>query len=616
MNLVQKHWKIFIVLPIILAASQNSNAQDSKCPDLPQYEKRISDDVQSCLDNNSEAKCLSGESKCIRWNKDGSKCYESTNICTSPNCAHYRIYCNFIIWNKENNASIDVNFNANYVDKNDTKTFVRKESFKVEPGYGNSISWFYDVDADKLGKCDYDGLQIKPICKNNSAQLADSPWSMFHGSAQHGGQSKYDTSHVDGTIKWTFEADGAIESSPIIDKNGVIYFGAHDGYLYALNPDGTLKWKFNAGPSVYDKRWNVTKSIMAAPAIAKDGTIYIYSSANYLFAVNPDGTEKWRFPVKWGNDFWSSPTVGEDGTIYIGSARVENDPGYKGGVFAINPDGTEKWFFEDSSGITSTAAIGLDGTIYIGGNDLRPDGKEGNIGALLALNQQGKLIWKFSFEDWMESSPAIGKDGTIYTSTGREARFYAFNPDGTVKWKFQADTGTSATPAIGKYRTVFVGAWDTYMYAFDTDGTKKWSFKTPDAFEGIISSAAIGADGTIYFGSNSGIFYALYSNGTKKWHYDIKSSIPGSPAIGSDGTVYVGAWNKKLYAFGGAPQEMEKSEEVLTPPEAARPEFKEEVRKEEPKEEPQERSEGIQKNVFQKIWETIINFFKRIFRLK
>jgi outer membrane protein assembly factor BamB len=384
-----------------------------------------------------------------------------------------------------------------------------------------------------------------------NAQLADSSWPTFHGSSLHDGRSKYNTSHVDGTVKWAFEAGGEIESSPVIDKNGIIYFGAHDGYLYAINPDGTLKWAFNAGTPVYDPRWNVTKSIMATPAIAEDGTIYAYSSANYLFAINPDGAMKWKFPVKWGNDFWSSPSIGKDGTIYIGSARAENDPNYRGGLFAINPDGTEKWFFEDSSGITSTAAIGRDGTIYTGGNDPRPDGKEGNIGTLLAISQNGKLIWKFKIENWMESSASIGDNGTIYTGTGREARFYAINPDGTVKWQFQANTGTSSIPAIGKDGTVFAGAWDTYMYALDKNGNLKWKFKTPDAFEGIGSSAAIGAEGTIYFGSNAGIFYALYPNGSEKWHYNTSSSIPGSPAIGPDGTVYIGAWNKKLYAFGG-----------------------------------------------------------------
>jgi len=217
------------------------------------------------------------------------------------------------------------------------------------------------------------------ISENDSVRPGDSPWPMFHGNLPHTGLSLYDTSHIDGTEKWSFETGAGIESSPAIGVDGTIYFGSHDGFLYAVSPDGTEKWRFDAGPPSYDERWNVSKSIMASPAIAPDGTIYIYSSANYLFAINPDGTERWRFYLKWHNDFWSCPTIGPDGTIYIGSARSQGDPDFDGGLHAINPDGTEKWLFSDDSGVTSSAAIGADGTIYFGGNVGNPHG-EGNNG--------------------------------------------------------------------------------------------------------------------------------------------------------------------------------------------------------------------------------------------
>ena len=384
------------------------------------------------------------------------------------------------------------------------------------------------------------------------AQLADSPWPTFRKDTMHSGVSEYDTSHVDGTVKWIFETGDAIESSPVIDSNGTIYVGSHDGYLYAINPDGTEKWRFDAGPPIYDVRWNVNKSIMATPAIASDGTIYIYSSANYLFAVNPDGTEKWRFYVKWGNDFWSSPVIDLDGTIYVGSARSQEDSDYDGGLVAVNPDGTQKWLFLDDSGVTSTAAIGPDGTIYFGGNVGNPSGP-GNIGKVYALNPDGSQIWEFTTETWMESSPVIASDGTIYTGSGTEARMYALNPGGTEKWRFQAEEGLSSVPGIGADGTIYVGAWDTYFIALNPDGTEKWRYKTPEAFEGIISSPAIGADGTIYVGSNSGFFYAFNPNGTVKWSYTTEGAgICSSPAIGADGTIYFGAWDKKLYVFGGA----------------------------------------------------------------
>jgi len=255
------------------------------------------------------------------------------------------------------------------------------------------------------------------------AQLADSPWPMFHGSASHGGQSKYDTSHIDGTIKWIFETGDGIESSPVIGKDSTIYFGSHDTFLYAVNPNGTLKWKFDMGEQHYDENYGGTlKSTMGSPAIAEDGTIYVFSAANYLFAVNPDGTERWRFYIKWGTDFWSAPMVGADGTIYLGSARVE-EASFDAGLYAINPDGTEKWHYSQETGITTPPTIGKDGTIYIGEGVMSEDKSKEDAGNIVALTPGGKVKWKFLVKLWVEGAStvtddvlyAVTKEGDIYS---------------------------------------------------------------------------------------------------------------------------------------------------------------------------------------------------------
>ena len=46
---------------------------------------------------------------------------------------------------------------------------------------------------------------------------------------------------------------------------GVVYIGSTDGYLYAINPDGTLRWAFTE-PAPYI-------SFNAAPVVAGDGKI-------------------------------------------------------------------------------------------------------------------------------------------------------------------------------------------------------------------------------------------------------------------------------------------------------------------------------------------------------
>ena len=86
-----------------------------------------------------------------------------------------------------------------------------------------------------------------------------------------------------GQRKWVF--DPSLEAplvkkgfwgSPAIDDNGTIYAAAHDhlgnGYLYALNPDGTLKWKY---PNNNQEK---IQSLQSPPAIGSDGTIYVGSA--------------------------------------------------------------------------------------------------------------------------------------------------------------------------------------------------------------------------------------------------------------------------------------------------------------------------------------------------
>jgi outer membrane protein assembly factor BamB len=58
---------------------------------------------------------------------------------------------------------------------------------------------------------------------------------------------------------------------------------------------------------------------------------------------------------------FSSPAVGANGTIYVGSLDRN--------VYALNPDGTQKWKFVTGGTVGSSPAVGADGTIYIGSND-------------------------------------------------------------------------------------------------------------------------------------------------------------------------------------------------------------------------------------------------------
>jgi len=364
-------------------------------------------------------------------------------------------------------------------------------------------------------------INVGPLVKKVEADLANTPWPMFHHDLKHTGRSTYLGAQTN-YLKWSYTTDNIVRYSPAIGSDGTIYFGSYDGKLYAFNPDGTNKW-------TYDTFSLITSS----PAIGSDGTIYFGSDNKKLYAINPDGSLKWSYLT--GNWIESSPAIGSDGTIYIGSDD--------GKLYAINPNGSLKWSYNTTTdySVKSSPAIGSDGTIYVGSGD----------GKFYAINSDGTTKWICTLGNWIYSSPAIGSDGTIYVSS-YDYRLYAIKDEvdhGTIKWSYITSGSMYSSPAIGSDGTIYVGSDDGKLYAINPNGRLKWSYTTTTN-NWVRSSPAIGSDGTIYVGSNDHKFYAINSEGTLKWLYTTGSLVYSSPAIGSDGTIYVGSDDHKLYAFG------------------------------------------------------------------
>jgi outer membrane protein assembly factor BamB len=257
-----------------------------------------------------------------------------------------------------------------------------------------------------------------------------------------------------GTLKWRYHTSDfrEIYSSPAIGPDGTIYFGSMNDTLYALNPNGTLKWTYSTNGDAY-----------SSPAIGQDGTIYFGSYDNYLYALNPDGSLKWRYDA--GSDICSSPAIGSDGTIYFGQLWSE----YHHGEFnALNPDGTLKWSYPTDCDIYSSPSIGPDGTIYCGTFSME------NETYLYAFNFDGTIKWRYPSVN-IRSSPAISPDGTIYFVTW-DYHFYALNPDGTLRWIYSQSSVQfyrELSPTIGSDSIIYAADYD-WLNAINPDGTLKW----------------------------------------------------------------------------------------------------------------------------------------------
>ena len=84
-----------------------------------------------------------------------------------------------------------------------------------------------------------------------------------------------------------------MSSSPAIGSDGTVYVGSMDNKLYAINgKTGAKLWDFETGG------W-----VTSFPAIGSDGTVYVGSLDNKLYAIKTDskGLAKSPWPMRGQN---------------------------------------------------------------------------------------------------------------------------------------------------------------------------------------------------------------------------------------------------------------------------------------------------------------------------
>jgi outer membrane protein assembly factor BamB len=253
---------------------------------------------------------------------------------------------------------------------------------------------------------------------NRSAPAVGSDGTIYVGGADiYPGQACLVAVNPDGKVRWRFMVpwgpsyvEDTVNSSPAIGRDGTIYVGTTDYHLYAVTPGGQQEWSLDTGGRIADE----------APAIGSDGTIYVTAGdgghlyghpdqvSGRLLAVSPAGAVLWSVPTDKRTD--SAPAIARDGTIYV-NATTERG----GHLIAITPKGKSKWKFTVPGMAWGSPTVGADGLIYTCG-----------FKAIYCVTPKGKKKWSWTTRSMVTSgggSPVIDKRGTLYF--GSNDSYYA-----------------------------------------------------------------------------------------------------------------------------------------------------------------------------------------------
>ena len=226
--------------------------------------------------------------------------------------------------------------------------------------------------------------------------------------------------NTDGSQRWSAAYGGSPAGYPSIGPDGTIYVSASAGRLYAFAPDGS-------------PLWDAAFSGLRSTAVGADGTIFTVVGST-LQALRTDGTQRWSYPL--GGTAYGAPAIDRDGTIYIGSTSNN--------LYAIRPDGTLMWRYDTGSWVMSSASLTADGTVLAG-----------SIDGLTAIYPDGSLRWARTDMGGIEAAPAVGNDGTIYAGSWN-GRLYALDGNGSEAWSYLTGASIYASPAVGSDGTVLV----------------------------------------------------------------------------------------------------------------------------------------------------------------
>lgn len=389
------------------------------------------------------------------------------------------------------------------------------------------------------------------------------PWPMLGRLAGRPGLSGTagpDDAHKLGP-PWPYRAGGRVSTSPAIDYQQSIFFGALDGTLYSVDRLGSLRFTFRTGGSIQSSPALVAAGPGPGPGEFYEppaaAALYFGSDDRQVYALSTEGALHWSLapgsPPNTSPLRSSAVAVKSPGSslnrIYIGSDN--------GKLYAVFETGLTTamtaWEVQTGVALRSAPAIAPNGDIvYVGAGD----GKLYCLDALTGAHLPGTPL---AISAGPLTTPVVDTSGNIYLGA-QTGGIYGFDRECRPRpyWQPGLAVGVIAAPALGRDGEVLVLAGGR-LYGISVFGKVTWSqsFGRP---VGAIPPIVDGA-GVVYVVASDGWLFAVThpagsSTGAIRWAIEVAPPATpylGFPALDGWGRIVMGAADNHLQVIDDEP---------------------------------------------------------------
>lgn len=374
--------------------------------------------------------------------------------------------------------------------------------------------------------------------------------------------------------------------SPALSPDGSrVYITSEDHKLHCYDAaTGAEQWALNMRDAAYGDA--TTGNSLCTPAVDVDGTVFVGTGTSHgkLFAVNPDGTVKWcafEDPVNgfWNNGKAPAVYIGQTTPIIAGNYVYIGNRGSAGSMVAFDkytgiranfvtqagnpaagPAGgfqadcvldsrsgmlylycntygiggvkMADFTYDNTATFMSWATVHKGNTKCAGASAIDADGNlialvQANVTTtVVCIDQDGTILWETPVTTaglTDQGGIAIASDGTIYASMKTSGNFpggvVALTSEGAVKWHYETSDNVSSAPVVDRSGNIVFVTEQGNLYIIAPDGQE------------TLVSVDMGAT----LAASESAFAADWSA--------TKAKMWSSPVMSDDGVIYFGITN-------------------------------------------------------------------------